>query len=199
MKYELTVELDDDPMSPREWDNLGIIVASHRRYDLADSHAPEIDFDDFESWEGVKQHLAREHGAVVVLPVYMIDHGGIALSTEPFACAWDSGQVGLIYASKATLEGIGTPLDRAEEVLRAEVQQYSQYVQGGVFQFYIKRGTEIVESCSGFYDEDDARSEGEATLKLIIEHEPKPCVQPAAACIADPSMFAHSATGRAHA
>ena len=35
------------------------------------------------------------------LPLYLYDHGGITMSTNPFSCPWDDGgQVGWIYASK---------------------------------------------------------------------------------------------------
>jgi hypothetical protein len=31
--------------------------------------------------------------------LYLYDHGGITISTGPFSCPRDSGQVGFIYAS----------------------------------------------------------------------------------------------------
>ena len=36
----------------------------------------------------------------IVLPVYLYDHSGIRISTSPFSCPWDSGQVGVIYCTK---------------------------------------------------------------------------------------------------
>src|SRR6187402_3409459 len=37
---EFTLEIisDDDPMSPREWDNIGTMVCFHKRYTLGDKH-----------------------------------------------------------------------------------------------------------------------------------------------------------------
>lgn len=36
----------------------------------------------------------------IILPLYLYDHGGITMSTGPFSCPWDSGQLGWIYALK---------------------------------------------------------------------------------------------------
>lgn len=34
--YTIRIESDDDPLNPREWDNLGTMVCWHRNYDLGD-------------------------------------------------------------------------------------------------------------------------------------------------------------------
>jgi hypothetical protein len=36
---------------------------------------------------------------VVVLPLYLYDHSGLTISTSPFSCRWDSGQVGYIHTT----------------------------------------------------------------------------------------------------
>lgn len=46
--------------------------------------------------------LVRATGQYVILPLYLYDHSGITISTGPFSCPWDSGQVGWIYAPKDT-------------------------------------------------------------------------------------------------
>ena len=38
--------------------------------------------------------------SVVILPLYLYDHGEITMSTGRFSCPWDSGQVGWIYCTK---------------------------------------------------------------------------------------------------
>ena len=35
-EYRIRIMPDYDPSSPREWDNLGIMICSHRRYNLGD-------------------------------------------------------------------------------------------------------------------------------------------------------------------
>lgn len=36
----------------------------------------------------------------VVMPLYLLDHSGLAMQTESFHDPWDSGQVGWVYVSK---------------------------------------------------------------------------------------------------
>ena len=48
-KYRLEVILDTYPENPRKWDNLGTMVCSHRRYDLGDEQAKNID--EYSSWD----------------------------------------------------------------------------------------------------------------------------------------------------
>ncbi len=61
-------------------------------------------------WEMVEEELSsgeflgivEDLGKYVILPLYLYDHGGITMRTNPFSCPWDSGQVGWIYAPKKT-------------------------------------------------------------------------------------------------
>jgi len=104
-KYRLEVFLDTCPESPRNWDNLGTMVCSHRRYDLGDEQAKNID--EYSSWDewlqGEVYDLYGGEDNVVCLPLYLYDHGGITMNTTGFACFWDSGQVGWIYVTKEKL------------------------------------------------------------------------------------------------
>jgi hypothetical protein len=183
--FKLRIIRDEDPISPREWDNVGTIVARHWRYNLGDDNAPEIDWSDFDCWEAVEQHLRDEYGATVVLPVYLYDHSGLALSTTPFTCRWDSGRVGAIYATADSVASIlgNADVEAVREALRAEVEEYNRYVEGDVWGFVVQDPWgHVVDSCFGFYDKDDAENQGQASLQHHIEHAPKPCAQLAPAC-----------------
>jgi hypothetical protein len=175
-------------MSPREWDNVGTIVAGHRRYSLGDDGAPEIDWSDFDGWEAVDRHLRDECDAIAVLPIYIYDHGGITLSTKPFACPWDSGRVGAIYAtaeSVANMLGNDATEDAILKVLRGEVDDYSQYICGDIWCYVIEgEHGDVEDSCGGFFSEEDATSEGQAALRYCVEHAPKPCTQTVPVCTA---------------
>jgi hypothetical protein len=174
-------------MSPRDYDNVGTIVAGHRRYGLGDDGAPEIDWSDFDGWEAIDRHLRDECGAVAVLPIYMYDHSGITLSTEPFSCPWDSGRVGAIYATAEAVEAIlgeDATEDAILKALRGEVADYSQYVCGDIWCFVIEDGYgNVIDSCCGFFSEEDATEQGNAALRYCIEHAPTPCTQAAPTCI----------------
>ncbi len=100
--YRLRVFVDDDAESPRNWDNLGRMVCSHRRYDLGDEKASNTEL--YSSWEEwLETEVLEPNGGedeVVALPLYLYDHSGITMNTTGFSCPWDSGQVGWIYCTK---------------------------------------------------------------------------------------------------
>ena len=177
-KFELKVGYDESPMNPRtEWDNLGRMFCFHPRYILGDKHDYKIS--DFDNWDDMKRKLSKEHNVGVILPLYLYDHSGITISTSPFGCQWDSMRVGYILVSKETIrkeysitrvtKGI---TQKVTEVLQGEVKTFDQYLTGEVWEYCITdEDGERVEGCSGYYDEDQCRSEGESMLKYYEENE----------------------------
>lgn len=176
MTLTLQIKQDIDPQNPRtEWDNLGVMVCFHNRYGLGDES--DLRSDSFSGWDDVENHLRRECGAVIVLPLYLYDHGGITIRTEPFSCPWDSGPVGFIYATRdGILKGYGRDpkkniltkklKEQARECLKSEVTSYDQFLRGDVYGFVIEdEDGDHVDSCWGFFGEDYCREEGERVLK----------------------------------
>jgi hypothetical protein len=100
----------------------------------------------------------------VILPLYLMDHSGITMSVGPFACGWDSGQVGWIICDKETIDrDFNGDRDLAEKCLLAEVMTYDQYLTGDVYGFIVEErdeddegeeAWEHVDSCWGFYGPD---------------------------------------------
>jgi len=150
--------------SPRSWDNLGTMAIFHTRYNFGD----EVNFssDDFGGWVQMKEHIENNLKAGVCIPIYLYDHGGIAINTEGFACPWDSGQVGYIYVTEAKLkeeynvsELTQELLDKAKNTLEEEVKIMNRYIMGDVYGFQLvikesEKEEKIIDSCSGFYGED---------------------------------------------
>jgi hypothetical protein len=99
------IKRDDYPQSSREWDNLGTMVCGHKRYSLGDEQAQNTEL--YTSWDEWLYHeVAKPNGGwdnIVALPLYLYDHSGLSISTAPFACPWDSGQVGWIYVTKSRI------------------------------------------------------------------------------------------------
>ena len=157
---------DNDAQNPRtEYDNLGTMAAAHRRYDLGDKdgHAElarllGCDPDDIRT---ICERLEKRRD-IIALPLYLYDHSGITISTTPFSCPWDSGQVGFIFitAEKARAEygwKVITKARRAkiEAYLKGEVETYDQYLTGDVYGFTVENeeGDEV-DACWGFYGQD---------------------------------------------
>lgn len=168
--YTIHILQDYDPMSPREWGNLGTMACWHRRYDLGDIQ-PQDD---------PQTHLADVKPALT-LPLYLYDHSGITMRTTPFSCPWDSGQVGVIYVTREKLlkEYGGKRLtkkvlEKATKVLVGEVETYDQYIRGDVYGFVIEdQDGEQVESVWGFFGMESAKEEAEAVVKGAVERDRK--------------------------
>jgi hypothetical protein len=158
----LKVVHDSSADSPRSWDNLGTMICFHNRYDLGDKH--NYNADDYSGWEEMKKAIIKEENPAVILPLYMYDHSGISISTSPFSCRWDSGQIGFVLVSKKqALEEYGgvrvssKKKTKIESIIQAEVKTYTQYVGGEVYGFQIvDEDDDIVDSCYGFYGTDFA-------------------------------------------
>ena len=103
-----------------------------------------------------------EHRAVLVLPVYLMDHSGLSLSVSDFRDRWDSGQLGVIWLPREGLADIGYKiaskgaLAKAEDLLKSEVAVQDAYVSGSVFgweSYALVNNTkgEFLDSCWGYY------------------------------------------------
>lgn len=99
---------------------------------------------------------------LAILPLYLLDHSGLWMSTSSFYDPWDSGQVGWIYITKAGfLRESGYAKSnwpqRAYEILEGEVKIYNQYLTGevcGFQEFELDEDGDWIEtenSCCGFY------------------------------------------------
>lgn len=174
---KIRIEPDVDPANPREdYDHLGQMLCLHKRYSLlGDKH--EFRSGDFDGWDKVREHIEKERGAVVVLPLYLYDHSGITMSTSPFSCPWDSGQVGFIYVTReAVLKEYSRKVvtkklrETVESVLRAEVKEYDQYLTGDVWGYIIEDDAgEQLDSCWGFYGADYCKQAAEEALAAMKE------------------------------
>lgn len=98
----------------------------------------------------------------LMLPLYLYDHSGLAMSTESFSgraphAEWDSGQVGWIYVSKedALMEFdadkmTGAIRQKADALMRSEVAAYDSYLRGECYGFELYKNGELSDSCWGF-------------------------------------------------
>lgn len=170
----LVICRDEDAEDPRKgFDNLGVMVCFHRRYNLGDKH--DYKPDNYGSRdEMMKDIIAREKPAVI-LPLWLYDHSGITMSVGenpgyPFTDRWDAGQVGYIFARREDVlkeygkKRVSPQLRKlVETVLRGEVETYDNYLTGNVYGYrVVKEGQcsecgheeeEEFDACWGFYGE----------------------------------------------
>lgn len=91
----------------------------------------------------------------ILLPLYLYDHSGITISTSPFNCPWDSGQVGWIYCTPKRLqEEFGditeTNMKQANRLIEEEIKAYDAYLRGECYGYCLYLGMREIDSCWGF-------------------------------------------------
>jgi hypothetical protein len=123
--YNIELCYDTYPDDPRKaWDNLGTMAFYHKRYNLGDEHR-------FDDPEALLEWIEDNKDDIYYLPVYMYEHGNITISTSPFSCRWDSGQVGFIYITKEKAEA--ESITKPYEALEAETKEYDYYLRGDTY------------------------------------------------------------------
>lgn len=174
--YRIEIVIDHDAENPRkDFDNPSTMYCLHGKYNLGDEHnysnpnellnamLQSADPDTPETDEMRPEDLPHTF-PIVYLPLYLYDHSGITMSTRPFSCPWDSGQVGYIFITHEDAQkhyGIDPESEdfkkEVEDRLRFEVSIYDCYLRGEVCGFRIFEDDEAedeVDSCYGFYGED---------------------------------------------
>ena len=104
-----------------------IFFWNHRRYKggTKDAKSPWVD-DNPKSGELVD-------GVIECMTVFGYDHGGLAISTVPYSCRFDSGIIGAIYVTKESLKSWGgvyeTEDDMRHDMIKF-IERYNDYLQG---------------------------------------------------------------------
>lgn len=140
--YRIKIENDSDSESPRTWDNLGTIIAFGSHSYISDNDptlAGNRKISDF--WNDPNDFLQYHNQKDwIILPLYKYEHSGVAYSTTPFTCRWDSGQIGYVFCSKQkAIEEYGNKYftekvaEKAKECMKNEIEVFSNWADGNVY------------------------------------------------------------------
>lgn len=170
---------DEDPTSPREFDNLSVIYGSHHHYTIGDGEPPADEARVLERG-GIRllyRWLRRWKGVLAFTKLGMYDHSGVSYYPVPIGsnghhmfdeAGWDSGVVGYAYVTKERADYMGSPYDSLDRQLASEIEEYSDWASGNVWAFTITKPclqhyehgsdeaiavcphSETVGSCGGF-------------------------------------------------
>lgn len=157
-----TVEIyrDDDPMSPRDWDNVGRFCGLN-----------DWTFNDHPAGNpGHAYREARAGGPILALPIYVVD-GPYSIIRE---CNWDQAE-GIYWAALAEVLSTGyCTVDELRTAMRAELSEMNRYLAGDVYGYTVTGpGGEPLDSCWGFIgDYDYALSEGRGTARHMLRNTP---------------------------
>lgn len=141
-EWLVKIGLDTDPLDPREGGgNYSTIVDWHKDYSFGEEKLERGVYAN--EYEALIKHLPKPIEEYFYLPIYLLDHSGLRLSTTSFACdpgGWDSGQVGWIYIHKDDFLELSTEKS-AEEYLKGEIEMMDMFCAGDVYAYSIERKT----------------------------------------------------------
>lgn len=195
--YTIHIQADDNPYSPREWDNLGTMVCWHRNYILGDVQPRQEPIDYV--IEQINQQQQRDNlyenipAAKImamfekhnlVIPIMAYEHGGITIRAYDYGNfpdqQWDCGQLGFIFVSKDKIkEEYGNSgkrnMEKARQLLLSEIKTYDDYLTGQVYGYIIEdEEGEHIDSCWGYYGEiDDIVKEAKSIIDYEIDEAKK--------------------------
>ena len=183
--YIFKLYYDENPTDPREDYNLSKMVCFHKRYNLGDDH--DLKSDDFDGWDEMEKYITGTENPIVIKPLYLYDHSGIAISTSPFGCRWDSGQIGFVYIRKEdvrnqfSIKRCGQNMvERCDVLLEGEVDTYGKYLQGQVYGYEIikvvvdedgNEHEEGLERCGDYLDEEQCIHDAMVSLNWFKNNE----------------------------
>ena len=140
-KCKIEIGYDECAESPVEW-QISRIVAWHPRYTIGQEYIPrdEVPSEGIDRLINSSGVMSVDHYSELMAysSLYMYDHSGITISTSPFYCHWDSGQVGYVYITKkdAARNKIKTEKE-AMKIIEDDVQCYDRYIRGEIHYYCI--------------------------------------------------------------
>jgi hypothetical protein len=167
--YTVKICVDPEPLNPRDNNvNFGTIFHVVRDYDLGER----------KTLEEIQEIINDK--SIISLPVYLLDHSGISISTFSFMDQWDSGQVGVISVSKAKVlkdfnrKKWSKKLEkRAIEIMKNEIIEFDAYLQGNMYCYLVEKDGVVIDSCSSFFDYDECMSQGVDTVDAQVIQDRK--------------------------
>lgn len=174
--FVAVIEQEEYSENPRrEFDHLGTMVCWHREYDMGDPVREHgFDYRNYRDSEALRRAILREHKNAYILPVYLYEHSGQTVSTSPFGCPFDSGQVGWIFIPRevaVSVFGNSRTKSKALKYLQGEIEEYDTYLSGDVYRYYMTGPEgEMIDSCGGYYGYESVKQE---VLSLLVYYAKK--------------------------
>lgn len=181
-EVEYHIYYDPTATNPfEEWDTVCEFLTYHPRYDFSTLNKVRQLYPD--QFGDIDSHIAaikEEYEAALVLPLYMYEHSGRALSLEDFSDPWDSGQVGYVVITWENIwKTVGKNwkrlskkrIERLTQIAENEVQLMEDYIEGNVYGYTVEHEFwGISDSCWGYYG-DAGIEQIHREVKQIIDYQ----------------------------
>jgi hypothetical protein len=183
-RVRLEYDQDSSHLDPREEDRLvDIVTGELRRWNVATKDAMfQSAFDRFNEMgrAGLFKRWLKIFHDTEAMPVYLFEHGDVALSTGDFGDPWDSGQVGWTYIrpDAEKWEDMDVPA-----ILSGFITELGKWMNGEVYGWIVEKkvtGNKVYDdgvaedeafeewveedSCWGFIGYEYAESEAKSAL-----------------------------------
>ena len=144
------IDVDDEVFDSKDYLELGILDCSGSKYFFDDNH--------FSTFEELREYVTTSDEVAAYLPVYLLDHSVIRISTYPFNDKWDSTQVGYIYTTKERIKKLQfDSLESIKDALRTEIEDLDVYLNAESYCVAVEENGEVIESCCGFFSVADTK------------------------------------------
>ena len=158
---------DEDCQSPEDCMLGKIYYLKRSRYALGSEAVSSDEMDEIST--------KISTGEFIGLPVYAYVHGNTQLSTMPFSCPFDSGPSGFIACSHEDVkdwfgEQHCKTEDEVLDILRSEVEEFSKFLQGDVYNITIYVDGKEEEIVGGFIGFDYAVEEAKTVAEGFVKH-----------------------------
>lgn len=167
--YMIKLSYDENAFNPREECTVAKFAFYHKRYNMPKEHGTE---ETFETLQELRDYILENFDVLVIEEIHMYEHGGCALYVKgeyPFACHFDSGPLGFIFIEKGIVEN--DDIEIANKFLRGELKTYERYLNRHVYRYTTSRGDEYIDSCCGFYSQEDAYLFATEEIDAMISNE----------------------------
>lgn len=159
-RWEIALHRDNWAESPREWDNLGKIFVGNR-CQYVRNEMTDLDFSDWSSGNKEEDREKLEKMGYLVYPLSVYDHSGWTIRIAEMS-GWDCGMIGwyLIDKEQAKKDWKWKKLTRKrlehlDQIAESEIKTLDDWAQGNVWEFTLFRNDEEVDTCGGFYGDED--------------------------------------------
>ena len=156
---------DEDCQSPEDYMLGKIYYLKRSRYALGSEAVSSDEMDEIST--------KISAGELIGLPVYAYVHGNTQLSAAPFSCPFDSGPSGFIACSHEDVKnwfGKDVPKEEVLDILRSEVEEFSKFLQGDVYNITIYVDGKEEETVGGFIGFDYAVEEAKTVAEGFVKH-----------------------------
>jgi len=164
MGVEIRVKMDhsdnSDLLEDLRMNEFGHFCAWHRNYELGRLNGDEA-----------REFIEFAPEGSIRIPIYIYQHSGVVLSTTPFSCPWDSGQVGWwIFTPEdiAQYESEEKAREMIPKGVEASIASMNAISNGDIWGYeIIDFDGDVADSCWGFVGSD------ESTVEAMRAHLPE--------------------------